>query len=98
MATTQPVVKFTYEDYRTAPADKRYELLGGDLIMVPAPNLRHQEVQFRLSQELGRFILDHELGVCAAGNPDHYMLCKLRRQTATYCARSDPKQFYGADS
>ena len=62
MATTQPVVKFTYEDYRTAPADKRYELLGGDLLMVPAPNLRHQEVQFRLSQELGRFILDHELG------------------------------------
>ena len=62
VATTQPVVKFTYEDYRTTPADKRYELLDGDLIMVPAPNLRHQEVQFRLSQELGRFILDHELG------------------------------------
>ena len=62
MATTQPVVKFTYDDYRTAPADKRYELLGGDLIMVPAPNLRHQEVQFRLGQALGRFILDHELG------------------------------------
>ena len=27
MGTTQPVAKFTYEDYRTAPADERYELL-----------------------------------------------------------------------
>ena len=62
MATTQPVVKFTYEDYLTTPEDTRYELLDGDLIMVPAPNLKHQEIQFRLSQELGRFILDHELG------------------------------------
>ena len=62
MATTQPVVKFTYADYLTTPEDERYELLDGDLMMVPAPNLKHQEVQFRLSQELGRFILDHELG------------------------------------
>ena len=62
MATTQPVVKFTYEDYRTASADKRYELLDGELIMVPAPNLTHQRVQFHLSQKLGQFILHHELG------------------------------------
>ena len=27
VATTQPVVKFTCEAYRTAPPDKRYELL-----------------------------------------------------------------------
>ena len=62
MATTQPVVKFTYEDYRTAPADKRYELLDGDLIMVPAPNVKHQKVLLRLAHKLGQFILDHELG------------------------------------
>ena len=29
--------------------------------MVPAPNLKHQKVQFRLGQKLGQFILDHEL-------------------------------------
>ena len=62
MATPQPVVRFTYEDYRATPADKRYELLDGDLIMVPAPNLKHQRVQFRLGQKLGQFTLDHELG------------------------------------
>lgn len=62
MATTQPVVKFTYEDYRTAPADKRYELLDGDLLMVPAPNLKHQRVQMALSMELNVFIRERALG------------------------------------
>ena len=62
MATTQPVVKFTYEDYLTTPEDERYELLDGDLIMVPAPNLKHQKVQVRLGQKLVQFILDHKLG------------------------------------
>ena len=62
MATTQPVVKFTYEDYLTTPADERYELLDGDLIMVTAPNLKHQKVQVRLGQCLWRFIRDHKLG------------------------------------
>ena len=62
MATTQPVVKFTYDDYLTTPEDERYELLDGDLMMVPAPNLKHQRVQFRLGQKLGQFILDHKLG------------------------------------
>ena len=62
MATTQPVVKFTYADYLTTPEDERYELLDGDLIMIAAPNLKHQRVQFRLGQKLGQFILDHKLG------------------------------------
>jgi len=62
VANTQPVVKFTYEDYRTAPPDKRYELLDGDLLMVPAPNLRHQRVQMALSTQLNVFIEERGLG------------------------------------
>ena len=62
MGTTQPVAKLTYEDYRTTPADERYELLDGDLIMVPAPNLAHQKVQRRLGQRLSQFIDDRALG------------------------------------
>ena len=62
MATTQPVVKLTYEDYRNAPGDERCELLDGDLVMVAAPNLKHQELQFRLGRELGNFIVERSLG------------------------------------
>ena len=62
MATPQPVVKFTYEDYRATPADKRYELLDGDLIMVAAPNLKHQTVQLELATRPSRFIKDRALG------------------------------------
>ena len=62
MATAQPVLKFTYEDYRTTPEDKRYELLDGDLLMTPAPNLKHQRVQLELAMQLGRFIKERALG------------------------------------
>ena len=62
MATAQPVVKFTWEDYRTAPPDKRYELLDGDLLMTPAPNLRHQRVHLSLSRRLAGFIEERALG------------------------------------
>ena len=62
MATAQPVLKFTYEDYRTTPEDKRYELLDGDLLMTPAPNLKHQQVLLRLGSRLGPFIEERALG------------------------------------
>ena len=58
----QPVIKFTWEDYRTAPPDKRYELLDGDLLMTPAPNLKHQDVQYRLGHQLATFVDRQELG------------------------------------
>ena len=62
VATANPAFKFTYEDYRTAPPDKRYELLDGDLLLNPAPNLKHQDVQVRLGTRLGQFIEERALG------------------------------------
>ena len=62
VASTQPVVKFTCEDYLTTPADERYELLDGDLIMVPAPNIKHQRVQLELATQLSHFIKNRALG------------------------------------
>ena len=62
MVTAQPAVRLTYEDYCAAPADNRYELLDGELIMVPAPNLKHESVRSRLGRELINFIVEHKLG------------------------------------
>ena len=62
VATAQPAVKLTYEDYCAAPADSRYELLDGELTMVPAPNLKHESVRSRLGRELINFIVEHKLG------------------------------------
>ena len=62
MVTQRRVVKFTYEDYKHTPEDKRYELLDGDLIMVPAPCIAHQrnsrEIEFRLLA----FVRENDLG------------------------------------
>ena len=62
MATTGQAVKRTYEDYCRAPDDKRYELLNGELVMVPAPNMKHQRVLQRLFRDLDRFTEEHGLG------------------------------------
>ena len=44
--------KFTYEDYKNAPDDRRYELLDGELILVPAPNMFHQTTSKKLFWKL----------------------------------------------
>ena len=62
MPIAQPVFKFTYEDYRTAPPDRRCELVDGELVMVPAPNLKHQTVQVLLGERLARFVRENRLG------------------------------------
>ncbi len=73
MATTQPVVKFTYADYLTTPEDERYELLDGDLIMVPAPNLKHQHVLGNLYYHLRQFITEHGTGRVLVAPCDVYL-------------------------
>lgn len=31
-------LKFTYEDYLLLPEDRRYEIIGGELLMTPSPS------------------------------------------------------------
>ena len=56
MASSTPTFKFTYVDYRNAPDDKRYELLDGDLVVVPAPKEVHQRVLMNLIILLGQLV------------------------------------------
>ena len=62
MVTQRRAVKFTYEDYKHTPEDKRYELIDGDLIMVPAPKVTHQRNTKKLVKLLDDFVEEQELG------------------------------------
>lgn len=55
-------VRFNYQDYLFLPSEKRYELIEGDLHMVPAPLTYHQKVQMNLLLFLVSFVRDHDLG------------------------------------
>lgn len=62
MATSKPAVRFTIADYRTLPEGARYQLLEGDLIVSPAPSLRHQLILVRLLAAIHAFIEPRNLG------------------------------------
>ena len=44
----QANIRFNYHDYLQLPEDKRYEILDGELFVVPAPSIRHQRVAIRM--------------------------------------------------
>ena len=57
-------IKFTYEDYKSLPESetKRYELLGGDLVLVPSPTEYHQRISGNLEFVLRQFVREKGLG------------------------------------
>jgi Uma2 family endonuclease len=64
MTASQSRIPYTYEDYRTLPEDmsRRYELLHGELYMVPAPTTRHQRILGNLYFELRTHAESRKLG------------------------------------
>ena len=70
MATAKTRVRFTYEDYLNTPEDKRYELLDGELIMVPSPNWPHQRTELKLGSRVIWFVERHDLGEVATAPMD----------------------------
>ena len=57
-------IKFTYRDYKNLPESemRRYELLEGELIMVPSPTTYHQSISGNLEHALRDFVRKHNLG------------------------------------
>jgi Uma2 family endonuclease len=55
-------VRFNYHDYLQLPGDKRYEILDGELFVVPAPNTRHQRISRRLLVALVQHVEGKGLG------------------------------------
>nr|NIR48553.1 Uma2 family endonuclease [candidate division KSB1 bacterium]NIR69031.1 Uma2 family endonuclease [candidate division KSB1 bacterium]NIS24097.1 Uma2 family endonuclease [candidate division KSB1 bacterium]NIT71016.1 Uma2 family endonuclease [candidate division KSB1 bacterium]NIU24716.1 Uma2 family endonuclease [candidate division KSB1 bacterium] len=47
---------YTYQDYLDLPEDgERYEVINGELVMVPAPDTNHQDVSGKIEFELRKF-------------------------------------------
>lgn len=59
MPRTRP---WTYDDYAQLDDDRRYEVIGGQLLLMPAPRLRHQEVALELAVRLRGFVKEREVG------------------------------------
>ena len=60
--------KYTYQDYLNLPDDgKRCEVINGELVMTPAPNIIHQTVLVNLINELKNFLNKEKSGkmLCA---------------------------------
>jgi len=64
MSSTNTKIKFTYRDYKGLPESetKRYELLEGELVMVPSPSFEHQRISRELELLLGNFVKKNKLG------------------------------------
>ncbi len=54
--------RFTYGDYLLLPEGKRYEILEGDLVVVPSPGTDHQRISRNLEVRLWEFVRERGLG------------------------------------
>ena len=55
-------IKYNYQDYLQLPEDKRYEIIDGDLFMVPSPNESHQHILVNILQVLVNHVRKNKLG------------------------------------
>jgi Uma2 family endonuclease len=70
MVSVKPRTGLTYEDYAKTSDDERWELLDGELVMVPSPNIPHQRVATDLISLLNLFVSERDLGSVYAAPTD----------------------------
>ena len=58
----QTAIKFNYQDYLQLPENKRYEIIDGDLFMVPSPNESHQHILTNILYILINYVRRNKLG------------------------------------
>lgn len=54
--------RYTYEDYERLPEGSPYQLIGGELIMTPAPIPYHQKILGNIFFEMKKFVEKNNLG------------------------------------
>lgn len=57
------IPKLSYEEFRQLPDDgRRYELIGGEVHLTPAPTTKHQYVVHNLDMSLSPYVQEKKLG------------------------------------
>lgn len=61
--------RWTYAEFARLPTSgtTRYEVIAGELVVTPAPGLRHQQIATRLTALLYAYVSQHRLGQVIAG-------------------------------
>jgi len=54
--------RWTYEEYYKLDDDRRYEIIGGNLLMAPAPDTWHQDWSRKLFRLIDRFVTKNNRG------------------------------------
>jgi Uma2 family endonuclease len=54
--------RWTYEEYYRLDEDQRYEIIDGNLLMAPAPDMWHQDSSRKLFRLIDRFVTRNKLG------------------------------------
>jgi len=62
MSTTSTALMTAEELLQLPDDDVRHELINGELITMPLPQLPHGRIAMRLGAPLGQFVWDHDLG------------------------------------
>lgn len=70
---------YTFADYERLPEGAPYQLIGGDLVMTPAPTPYHQRISRKIEFELLKFVSVKELGEIFDAPIDVYL-----SETETY--------------
>lgn len=63
MALKRAKVRFNYQDYCQLPEGKRYEIMDGEIYVVPSPGFAHQNFLGNLFVVLRDFVMSNNLGI-----------------------------------
>ncbi|MBI5235590.1 MAG: Uma2 family endonuclease [Deltaproteobacteria bacterium] len=55
-------IQYTYADYLAINDDKRYEVMEGHIMMVPAPNTFHQRISSEIGYLFVKYVKENDLG------------------------------------
>ena len=72
---SKPRTRLTVQDYLAIPEEdeNRYELIDGELYMVPGPSWEHQSNSYNLAFTLGGFVSQNRLGIIRYSPLDMYL-------------------------